>query len=351
MTRAAFVTGRQLESLLSEAERSGVDTNLVLQSLGFEHLCEQRGRAEVSIELADYFRIEGEVARQLDDLTAHLSERKLTYETGAFVTSQVSRSTPLFDALSHLAQYFNMMHGERYNTVRTTDRTVSLIIDDTAFPYTMRDDHEMVFFVGECVLIKVQCVLDSVSDGLAAEALRRVAVKRPQAAAAVPHLEFWPVSVSYGSANYELCFDYDLAHAQLTAPSDIDFSSEGVFSRVITYLDQIEPRQTHSAFRTKVLDLIRNGVVKQETVAQRLSVSVATLRRRLEQEGTSFRALINEHLVDEATKLLKKGHSVSYVSEVLNYSDIRAFNRAFKRWQGETPAQFARKVARLSERA
>ena len=351
MKRAAFVTGHQLESLLQEAERSGIDTDLVLESLGFGHLCEPHARASARIELADYFRVEGEVARQLDDLTAHLSERKLTYETGAFITSQMGRSTTLSEAITHLAQYFNMMHGEHYNTVRTTDRTVSLIIDDTSFPYTMRDDPEMVFFVGECVQIKVQCILDSLSDGLAARALRRVVVRRPQQTSSVPHIDFWPVPVSFGNASYELCFDYELAHAQMPAPRDVDLSSEGVFSHVIGYLEHNEPNQSKFAYRTKVLDLIRNGVVQQDTVAHRLSVSVATLRRRLEEEGTNFRALMSEHLVDEATKLLKKGRSVSHVSEALNYSDIRAFNRAFKRWKGETPAQYARKVADLSERA
>lgn len=349
MKHAPFVTSLQLESLLQEAERSGIDTDQVLKNLGYDRLCDPKRQATALIELSDFFRIEGEVARQLDDLTAHLSERKLTYETGAFITSQMSRSATLADALHHLAQYFNMMHGEHYNTVRTTDRTVSLIIDDKAFPYTMRDDPEMVFFVGECVLIKVQCLLDSFCDGLAAEALRRVVLKRPQAEIVPPHLEFWRVPVSYGQASYELRFDHELAHSPMPTPNEIDLSSEGVFSRVTAYLDQIKTSEVHLAYRTKVLDLIRNGTVQQESVAQRLSISVATLRRRLEQEGTSFRSLLSDHFLEEAKKLLAKGHSVAHVSEVLNYSDIRAFNRAFKRWKGETPAQYARKVARLSE--
>jgi AraC-like DNA-binding protein len=351
LKRASYVTGLQLESLLKEAERSGVNTLQVLKSLGYEQLCDGEIRARSSVELADFFRIEGEIARQLDDLTAHLSERKLTYETGAFITSQMKRATTLSEALNHLAQYFNMMHGEHYNTVRTTDRTVSLIIDDKSFPYTMKDDPEMVYFVGDCVIIKVQCLLDSLSNGLAATALRRVVVKRPQADSLPSHLEFWSVPVSFGQASYELCFDHDLAHSHMPPPSEIDLSAEGVFSRVIAYLDQIGPEATNLTYRTMALDLIRNGCAQQDLVAHRLSISVATLRRRLEQEGTSFRELLSLHFVEEATKLLKKGYSVSHVSEVLNYSDVRAFNRAFKRLKGETPAQYARRKTGLIESA
>lgn len=351
LKRAAIVTGQQFEPLLIEAKRSGVDVDDVLISLGHEDLRFAKNRRDAHLSLIDYFRIEGEVARRLDDLTAHLSERKLTYETGAFITAQMRRSTTLREALNNLAQYFNMMHGEHYNTVRTTDRTVSLIIDDSAFPYTMRDDTEMVHFVGECVLIKVHCLLDSLSAGLASKALRRVALKRPVAANPPRHLDFWQVAVSPGQGSYEICFDYELAHAHMTPPDQIDLSSEGVFSRVISYLEHLQPSNGLVSYKARVLDLIRNGVNQQDAVARHLSISVATLRRRLEEEGTNFRELISAHYVEEATQLLKKGFSVSHVSEVLDYSDIRAFNRAFKRWKGETPAQYARRKATVNQNA
>ena len=351
MTRTPTVSGLRLEPLLQEAERAGIDSQDVLMSLGHDALRQVATRAEAELSLIDYMRIEGEVARRLDDLTAHLSERKLTYETGAFITAQMSRSTTLTEALNNLAQYFNMMHGEHYNTIRTTDRTVSLIINDSNFPYTMKDDAEMVHFVGECVLIKVQCLLDSLSAGLAKHALRRVVLKRTQLEPLPGHLNFWSAPVSYGQDNYELCFDYELAHAQMPPPDQIDLSLEGVFSRVIAYLEQMSPQAGPTSSRARALDLIRNGATQQEAVAIRMSMSVATLRRRLEQEGTSFRELISEHYLEQATQMLRNGSSVAHVSETLNYSDIRAFNRAFKRWKGETPAQYAKRKARIAQSA
>ena len=149
LTHIALVSATQLAPLLDEAERSGIDVKDVLGGLGYESSrSEMFACQKAQISLTDFFRIEGEVARRLDDLTAHLSERKLTYETGAFVTSQMNQSTTLSEAIHNLAQYFNMMHGEHYNTIRTTDRTITLIIDDRNFPYTMRDDLSMVHFVG-----------------------------------------------------------------------------------------------------------------------------------------------------------------------------------------------------------
>lgn len=346
MARHAYVSETQVAAFLAEAKRAGVDIDAVLQSLGFSTLTPPGS----TLSLVDFFRIEGEVARRLDDLTAHLSERRLTFETGAFVTTQLDRSTTLSDAMSNLAKHFNMMHGEHYNTVRVTDRTVTLIIDDSAFPYTVRDNPDMVHFIGDCVLIQVYCLLDSLSDGLASRALQRVALKRP--AIDLPgHLQVWNAPISFGQEAYELSFDHDLAHAPMAKTGEIDLSSAGVYSRVISYLETRQPGAENLPYKARALDLIRNGVSQQDQVAHRLSISVATLRRRLEDEGTSFRLLVNEHRMTEAMALLDKGYSVAHVSDALNYSDIRAFNRAFKRWKGQTPAKFAQRFAKRPENA
>lgn len=350
MKRGAQISEKRLDAFLAEAARAGVDVDAVLDGLGFDTVGASTGSG-AELSLIDFFRIEGEVARRLDDLTAHLSERKLTFETGAFVTTQLHRSTTLNDAITSLAKHFNMMHGEHYNTVRMTDRTVSLIIDDNDFPYTMRDDQDMIHFIGECVLIQVYCLLDSLSGGLAESALQRVSVKRTQDGDLPGHLQFWSAPLSMNQSAYELCFDHELAHAPMSKTGEIDLSSEGVYSRVISYLESRGPASEFKSFSARSMDLIRQGIIQQDLVAHRLSLSVATLRRRLEAEGMTFRRLVNDHRMSEAVALLNRGYSVARVSEMLDYSDIRAFNRAFKRWKGETPAKFARRPSAQNEPA
>lgn len=348
MGQNAQVGAKQLNAFLAEAARAGVDVEAVLDGLGVG-AADGEGPGASELSLTDFFRIEGEVARRLDDLTAHLSERKLTFETGAFVTTQLHHSTTLGDAIKSLAQHFNMMHGEHYNTVRVTDRSVSLIIDDRKFPYTMRDDPEMIHFIGECVLIQVFCLLDSISGGVARSGLQRISVKRSAGKNLPAHLKFWTVPMSMSQEAYALTFDHELAHASMSKTGEIDLSSEGIFSRVISYLESRAPGTEFSSFETRTLALIRQGLIQQDQVAHRLSISVATLRRRLEQEGTSFRELVNHHRMNEAVTLLDKGFSVARVSDMLDYSDVRAFNRAFKRWKGETPAKFANRSAHDQE--
>ena len=155
----------------------------------------------------------------------------------------------------------------------------------------------------------------------------------------------------FGQDAYELSFDHELAHAPMARTGEVDLSSAGVYSRVIAYLEKLQPSIEDLSYKARTVDLIRHGLSQQDQVAHRLSISIATLRRRLEDEGTSFRKLINEHRMTEAMMMLDKGYSVSHVSDALNYSDIRAFNRAFKRWKGQTPAKFAQRSERSAENA
>ena len=74
-------------------------------------------------------------------------------------------------------------------------------------------------------------------------------------------------------------------------------------------------------------------------VAARLQLSERSLQRRLADEGVQFdsvlealrRELANNYLEDPRVALREIGY-------LLGYSEPSAFNRAFKRWTGTTPA-------------
>ncbi len=86
---------------------------------------------------------------------------------------------------------------------------------------------------------------------------------------------------------------------------------------------------------------LRAGTASMETTARRLGMGVATLRRRLEEEGTTF-----SDIVDDLRKQLAERHlavpsaTVSEVAFLLGFSDVRAFGRAFRRWTGQSPSEY-----------
>lgn len=76
-------------------------------------------------------------------------------------------------------------------------------------------------------------------------------------------------------------------------------------------------------------------------VAARLAVSPATLRRRLQQEGTSFQQLKDHVRRDAAIAgLAESGEPIAELAARLGFSEDTAFHRAFRRWTGTTPGAY-----------
>lgn len=75
--------------------------------------------------------------------------------------------------------------------------------------------------------------------------------------------------------------------------------------------------------------------------ARKLGMSVRSLRRRLEQEGASFRDLIDDARRHAACYMLRDPElTIQAASFELGFASPSVFHRAFKRWTGLTPAQF-----------
>ncbi|MFJ1457291.1 AraC family transcriptional regulator [Nocardia wallacei] len=108
--------------------------------------------------------------------------------------------------------------------------------------------------------------------------------------------------------------------------------------------DIMQRRRSRGGVSGRVRELLirHGGVTDQSRVAADLDVSVRTLRRRLADEGTTFRELSNETIGMLAEELLVAGLTVENVAERLGYSSVSAFTSAFRSWKGQPPGHFAR---------
>ncbi|MGH3736336.1 MAG: AraC family transcriptional regulator [Micromonosporaceae bacterium] len=108
----------------------------------------------------------------------------------------------------------------------------------------------------------------------------------------------------------------------------------------------LQRRRSRLGTSGQVRDLLlrRRGVAEQEEIAAELHLSVRTLRRRLAEEGTSYRELAAETHGLLAEELLGAGLAVEDVAHRLGYSTASAFTHAFRRWKGTTPGRYARTV-------
>jgi AraC-like DNA-binding protein len=74
-----------------------------------------------------------------------------------------------------------------------------------------------------------------------------------------------------------------------------------------------------------------------------------TLRRKLADEGTQFRSILNETRRDLAITYIRDTElSFGEIAYLLGFASAEAFQRAFKRWCASTPGEFRRSSQRPS---
>lgn len=96
----------------------------------------------------------------------------------------------------------------------------------------------------------------------------------------------------------------------------------------------------------KILTSLESGNYSVDAIAGQLHMSVRTLQRRLEDEGTAFAELLDSTRHIAALEYLKDPRiAIAEVAYLLGFSEPSTFYRAFKRWTNMTPVQFRKSLA------
>ncbi|WP_436870832.1 helix-turn-helix domain-containing protein [Acinetobacter courvalinii] len=77
-------------------------------------------------------------------------------------------------------------------------------------------------------------------------------------------------------------------------------------------------------------------------VAKRLKISERTLKRELASANTTFSALLQSKKFEITRKLIDSNRNIQEISDLLGYSHISAFSRAFIGWTGKNPSDYIR---------
>ncbi|WP_067702660.1 AraC family transcriptional regulator ligand-binding domain-containing protein [Nocardia jejuensis] len=125
-------------------------------------------------------------------------------------------------------------------------------------------------------------------------------------------------------------------------PSQANAALARAYEQQCVSIMQRRKRRAGISGRVREMLVQQSGVVDQTSIAADLDVSVRTLRRRLAEEGTTFRELSCETVGLLAEELLLAGLTVESVADRLGYASVSAFASTFRAWKGQTPGTFAR---------
>ena len=104
-----------------------------------------------------------------------------------------------------------------------------------------------------------------------------------------------------------------------------------------------EQRGEIEQLRREIARVLVKGQTGIEHLAKATGTSVRTLQRRLKVAGVNYSDLHNDVRKTLALNLLEnETMGLAEIAFSLGYSDVSAFNHAFRRWVGQSPGQYRR---------
>jgi len=85
-----------------------------------------------------------------------------------------------------------------------------------------------------------------------------------------------------------------------------------------------------------------------DRVALMTGTSVSTVQRRLRERGVSYQGLVDRVRFEEARRLMADAKlAIAEIAQYLGFSDAANFTHAFRRWTGESPRAYCRRMLPL----
>lgn len=318
-----------VRKLLDGAEQAGLDVPAILEEVGLTRAAvdDPDGRVPIATLHAAWDAVLAR-APMLAGAAVLAAERYAPGDYG-LVGFVAMNSATLGEALAQTVRYVGLW---------TDDPTMSL--DDQG---TLHLDHRAG--LPDCAgkRVAMEAAPAEVLHGARVLTQRRITpievrFFHPAPTDTSPHEAFFGCPVRFGQKDSAMV----LRAEDLALPLPKADAQLGAFLRQMAgeaLAKRRGPESPLDRVREAIADELRTGEPKLELVAQRLAMSERSLRRRLEEAGTSFRALLDETRAELArTWVADRRVPLSEVAFLLGFSEPSAFHRAFKRWTGATPA-------------
>jgi len=151
--------------------------------------------------------------------------------------------------------------------------------------------------------------------------------------------DFFGVKVKFDAQETQLFFAKSVFEIKLsTANPDLARINDQV---VINYLQRFAKNNITMQVRARIIEELNNGVPHQDKIASYLNMSLRNLQRKLKEEDSSFKLILDETRSELSKQYLRgSDRSIIEVGFLLGFSEPSNFARAFRRWTGVSPNEY-----------
>jgi len=315
------------------AYTSGLLSVLSAYGGSFQHLLERVGlrREDFAdpdqfVDLEKYIDLYEWAARDLmdDDLGLHLGSAFDFYSISSLYHGILSGPS-MHKALLAVERYApTHLKGARFEVHLEHEMAMAVYRIDFATPATRRQHVEAVMVMAIRLLRRL-----AGRRWLPSEV--RFQHRRPRST--TEHERILGVPLRFGESTNAVVFD--AADLQARTPHAHRVSLAMIGTESETWLDGV---------RKLVIRALPDGHPPIGMVAQQLSMSVRTLQRRLADHGLVYKKLTEDVRRELALYHLKdRSVDLTEIAFTLGYSELSAFDRAFRRWTGVSPGEYRKR--------
>ena len=316
----ATQAGYTADSLKGLLERTGIPENLFERASGYA-------------EPDEFWRLFSAMGVELDDEQFGLGEYPVPSGTTELFVARALHEKSLGRAMHSMAHSANLVYRnlEMRVTHQRDDVRVSLKFKRHCTP-AMQILLELTCIPYHCIF----CWL--VDTSLQASRVRTAAFRSSKSASL---LAIFDCVVEFHGDGVEISYPREVEDFPVAEKSLLNWRND--LHQI--FLQNMVWRKKNflaSKMRSYVESALRNGITSQSAIAASAAMSVATLRRKLGIERTSFRALADSALREKILHQLETGLALEEIANQLGYSDTRSFRRAFRRVFGKNPSELIR---------
>jgi AraC-like DNA-binding protein len=153
------------------------------------------------------------------------------------------------------------------------------------------------------------------------------------------HRAVFACPLEFGAGDTEIVFDDAVLDAPVRHANEV-FAAifEQQLERALARLPALS--SASADVRAVLRAALGSGSFTLAGTARALGTSQRTLQRRLQEEGTSFAAIVDALRREMALAYLDRRIPIPEVALLLGYADATAFHHAFRRWTGSSPARY-----------
>jgi AraC-like DNA-binding protein len=322
--------------LLEAIGNAGADPDQVLRALEVDRAV--LSNAEGFIPCSTFARLLEEAARATGDpcFGLHFGERFNVKNIGA-LAYVVLNSPTIAVADQHVARYLKLYNqaAKVFFTVEEKRAYLQYVLVDLGIAVPRQENEYSMVIRLNTIRMMVGSQWAPLEVRFAHEAPEQIS----------EHLRIFGAPVLFGYPTNTFVIDREFLERQIPA------ADERLYEIMRRYLERIleEMPQEHevlASVRRAIAESMRESDPNLARVAKKMAMSPRTLQRQLKEQGMEFKQLVDDTRRRFALSYLRnRSNTLTEIAFLLDYSEVSAFNRAFKRWTGSTPLAYRGQAA------